>query len=158
MEQFLLMVFAIIGLVSTLFILTQWIHGVLEPTYKEVSIKEVIKQKAKVTGSSNNQTDAEYDKLINNIISDGKPVRIDEYHLFFEYQNKEYGIWINNKTCAYGNSLKSGHTKLVDDRGIKQSTANELYKIELAFIKLNGSIPTKKDKEDAFISSMLEDN
>lgn len=159
MEQFLVFMFAIIGVWATLVKLNQWIDGMMKPKEKEIVVVEKvvdkIKEKPKVVGSSNYPIDLEYDKLISNIVRDGKDIGISEHWLTFEYQNKFYEIWIANKDCAYGNHLKHRLTDLAKNRGITQETAEALYEKELAYIQIYGRVKTAKEIEDEFIKSML---
>lgn len=111
-----------------------------------------------IVSCSNYEVDEAYDKLINEILDKGVISGIEEYKLKIRYEGKEYGIWIANKTGAYGNSLESikDRRELVRGRALKQETLNKLYEKEMAYVTVVGKPITRKEKEDEFIKSMLE--
>lgn len=109
---------------------------------------------------SNHKVDLEYDKLINKILDGGSPIKIEQCYLWFSYNDTEYGVWIENKYCAYGNRLVIGNTRTntVEKRGLRQETLDKLYEKELGFIALYGEPETFKQKEDKLIAQLLSDS
>lgn len=105
---------------------------------------------------SNYKVDDKYDELINKILDEGTPIGISGYRMYFSYNGKEYGIWIENKRVAYGSSLSSSNPQevIIDGRAPKKETLYKLYEKELLANKKNST----KYKEDQLIAQLLSDS
>ena len=105
---------------------------------------------------SNYKVDEKYDELINKILDEGTLNEINGYRIYFTYNGKEYGIWIENKDCAYGSSLSfsNPYEMIVDGRAPKKETLYKLYEKELLANKKNST----RYKEDLLIAQLLSDS